>query len=983
MMIFKKVSALAVRHICNPEPMGVIAESLAKKGIDAATATAEGGLKVAGSVLEEAGAKLLGDWAKDGIKKVRDHFTDHSEDLTKALTRANDQAWKTIEVALGGKCLLDRLASADDRGLRDSIVKFLDAVVLPAESPNFLASCLAELRTARAKHHLTTDGLFDPATLADELGPFACYDDPEGLFDAERTAVKDVSHELRRLGYQHLGRLLAIRPTRGQPLLAMAVQHYFNNAVVADPALRDRMFWVKLIAIDRHIQEGFELVTILLARHGEALDQTLEGLSRVEAVVVDTHDAVLELHEKMEAGFARVSGRVGVSYADEYELRFLNQMKSGFRSLPEDQRRRQAELGLDVGLYASVLGRDQEALTQARDIAESAAGLASKVKALHDAFQHALKLKSWDDALALLQQLMAADPGFSLWPRNKFKLERILGAGAFGVAFLCWNNYKKRWVVLKCLQMAGMDRDVASVFHEAETLDKIGHPGIVKLFDCGYGDDAAHRFPYLELEYFADSQTLRQCVEGHPQGKLSPVELLPIALQMAEALQAAHDADVWHRDVKPDNVLVKKTKQGWEVKVIDFGLSLRRMSSSTSQARQVSQNRFVVGSPVAGTPEFAAPEQLNPIRTTEVGTHTDVFGFGRTCFYALFKTTQPGYKELLTLTEPWRDLLDDCCHREIAQRPKDFAAVLERLQAIAKPGPGVATLAPVATPTPLVSSVPSTPTARVTVPPAQGPTAKPAAPSPAQPVSSVMKKVEPPFKAGWIGTEAGDRKVLRLKDQEIAFRWCPPGSFKMGDERVDVTLTKGFWMMETRVTQGLWRAAGGIKLHWSFAKGPNLPVFNVNHEESEDFAVKSTKLVKLPEGWKLALPTEAQWEYAARAGTTSTYFFGEDEKLLGEYAWFNGNSNGKPHEVGTTRRGANPWGLHDMLGNVWEWCADGYGEKHPGGVDPVGPKGAALRVDRGGGWRSGARYCRSAYRYGDPPDDRDDRLGHRLAAGQE
>ena len=110
------------------------------------------------------------------------------------------------------------------------------------------------------------------------------------------------------------------------------------------------------------------------------------------------------------------------------------------------------------------------------------------------------------------------------------------------------------------------------------------------------------------------------------------------------------------------------------------------------------------------------------------------------------------------------------------------------------------------------------------------------------------------------------------------------------------------------------------------------------------------------------MPTEAQWEYACRAGTTSRYSFGDDENLLGEYAWFKGNSGGKNHPVGQKK--PNQWGLLDSHGSVWEWCADWYGSTLPGGTDPTGPSGGSSRVYRGGsGWFDPAN-CRSAYRSG-------------------
>ena len=105
------------------------------------------------------------------------------------------------------------------------------------------------------------------------------------------------------------------------------------------------------------------------------------------------------------------------------------------------------------------------------------------------------------------------------------------------------------------------------------------------------------------------------------------------------------------------------------------------------------------------------------------------------------------------------------------------------------------------------------------------------------------------------------------------------------------------------------------------------------------------------EGYRL--PTEAEWEYACRGGNAGRYGFGDDASLLGEYAWFDGNSGNKTHEVRQKR--ANGFGLFDMHGNVWEWCWDGYADKLPRGVDPRGPEGITDRVVRGGGWGSNLR----------------------------
>ncbi len=119
------------------------------------------------------------------------------------------------------------------------------------------------------------------------------------------------------------------------------------------------------------------------------------------------------------------------------------------------------------------------------------------------------------------------------------------------------------------------------------------------------------------------------------------------------------------------------------------------------------------------------------------------------------------------------------------------------------------------------------------------------------------------------------------------------------------------------------------------------------------------------------LPTEAEWEYACRAGSSTRYPFGDDVAGLGDYAWYEKNSGAKTHAVGQKR--PNAWGLHDMLGNVWEWCADGYDGNYyssPPPADPPGAAGASHRVSRGGSWSDSPWGCRPAFRNGDEPSYR-------------
>jgi formylglycine-generating enzyme required for sulfatase activity len=158
-----------------------------------------------------------------------------------------------------------------------------------------------------------------------------------------------------------------------------------------------------------------------------------------------------------------------------------------------------------------------------------------------------------------------------------------------------------------------------------------------------------------------------------------------------------------------------------------------------------------------------------------------------------------------------------------------------------------------------------------------------------------------------------------------------------------------------------------------------LPVDTLNWDEAVKFCeVLSSRPAEKRAGRVYRLPTEAEWEYACRAGTTTAYSFGDDESLLGDFAWFTGNAGNQTHAVGQKR--PNAWGLYDMHGNVWEWCSDWYGDHSGNAVsDPQGVASGSIRVLRGGGWGHSARGCRSAFRHAGSPSYRSGNLGFRLA----
>jgi formylglycine-generating enzyme required for sulfatase activity len=209
----------------------------------------------------------------------------------------------------------------------------------------------------------------------------------------------------------------------------------------------------------------------------------------------------------------------------------------------------------------------------------------------------------------------------------------------------------------------------------------------------------------------------------------------------------------------------------------------------------------------------------------------------------------------------------------------------------------------------------------------------------------------------------------------------PAGTFTMGDDDEyeqerpahEVAISRDFYLGAHEVTQEQWLVVMGTDP--SGHEGSNLPVETV----SWDDAVAFTKTLSDRLGRVVRLPTEAEWEYACRAGSTTKYCFGDDPAGLGDYGWSFANSSGAAQPVGGKR--PNAWGLYDMHGNVWEWCSDWYDEgyyKQSPSVDPTGPDSGESRVLRGGGYLLRDTSVRSAVRGNHPPEMSFKDLGLRI-----
>jgi serine/threonine protein kinase len=652
----------------------------------------------------------IGDVLSDKVVDfLVERFKDNSQRLTDALASSNKRAWKAVEIALAGDTFWERCkqlaARAEDKAFARQVRAFLDAAPLPEleGKATFRQTVLDELRAA-FKAGLLTGGALEPEELARRAGAFARFSAPESLLNAERQAVQAVADEVRREGYANLAWFLEQRPALGQPVHVAGVRYFFRRAVEEDPKLFQGLAFARLEAIKDGQDGAFAELSALLSQQGERLETLLID---VKVVVVATHGAVLDIQAQIRGQGQQIE-QIGqailklleqrdlqkrelrpadsMSYRNETERAAVKQTTARYRALPEEDRRRLPALLHAVGKLEVVAGDFEQARQDFEGVAELTQDFGAQAEAHFNAYRAALERagetrarEDWDKALSELVKAVNLDAKrFQPFPVAKYHPQRILGAGGFGVVFLCRHREMDDLVVIKTLVREEMDRDADEAFREARVLRRLKHPAVIDTLDADYMDQERRARPYLVMDYF-DGASLDEYIRLN--GALAPEDLVVVARQAAGGLQAAHGKGVWHRDVKPANLLVRKEGSDWRVKIIDFGLALvKKGPRSAGSASTAGHGKTLMGASVAGTLHYAAPEQMGQLQGVEVGPYSDVYGFGKTCFYALFKTTQPRSRHFQGLPTPLTELLEACVEEAPDMRPGDFGKVLIRLE---------------------------------------------------------------------------------------------------------------------------------------------------------------------------------------------------------------------------------------------------------------------------------------------------------------
>jgi len=644
--------------------------------------------------------QVIGDYADSAVQiiaAVEQRFRDHSRTLPKALDQAHNRAWQALGVALAGDGLIDRVkvffASGDDKGVREQVQLFLtgNAVSFDGAPADFRRDCLDELKRLRKSGMLSTTG-GSSAEIARQAAGFRRHADPQGLIEESRRAVAGVADALAE-SYPNLARLLRAPTPAGPPLLAAAFCYFFRREVETDDELAHGLFFDGLRQLSAAQAKAFGEVGKALAALGGQFDAVFEQLGRIEAAVVETHAVAVETHGAVldlqaelqglaglhlanagevrtlleqvlshlaQAGMARGEVRPGnsCSIRGEDERRAVKVLLARFRRLPAEEQRRAPALLNGLGKLQVGAGDFAEARQTFTEVVRVVGDPSDKAEASYNAYRAALEEKQWDAALAALREAGSHDPQrFAPFPLHRYEPKRILGAGGFGTAILCLDRHFDEDVVVKTLHAADLARGVDEVFREARILRRLSHPAIIGVRDCEYADPAHKARPYLVMDYFLGG-TLEQFIEQ--RGPLNLEQLLAVAVQVAEGMRAAHAQGVLHRDLKPANLLVRKEGDRWTVKIIDFGLALRQQTLETSKVRTGATQKSMLDSSVAGTLDYAPPEQLGKLPGVQPGPYSDAYAFARTCCYAMFKATELRRKQWDSLPGPLADLLEGC-----------------------------------------------------------------------------------------------------------------------------------------------------------------------------------------------------------------------------------------------------------------------------------------------------------------------------------
>ena len=545
------------------------------------------------------------------------------------------------------------------------------------------------------------------------------------------------------------------------------------------------------------------------------------------------------------------------------------------------------------------------------------------------------------------QSALDVKSGISLC-NGRYKLLKVLGKGGFGITYLGLHTGLNKKVAIKeyfpkdsfrrqsdgtqvSYSNTGENRkNIERFLKEARTMAELKHKGVVSVSDVFEENATA----YYVMDYI-EGQSLED------KGTLPEAAALKYIDQVAQALKYIHDKGILHLDIKPANIMIDRDDNAV---LIDFGIS--KHYDGGGEATSTTTVGYSAG--------YSPIEQMTPGGLKQFTPSTDIYALGATIYKIISGTKPPASTDLAddaTLTKPagMSQALFRTVSKCMEQKRKDRPQTMDEVIALLNKEQDVF--------------------------------------QQTQPLTSGMSRQSSESKLeSAIGYFGEDISVFNVKGVEFKMVKVQGGTFQMGatseqgsyvwkDENPvhSVTLSD-YYIGQTQVTQELWQVVMGNNP--SEFRGDNQrPVENVSWNDCQEFIKKLNRLT----GKNFRLPTEAEWEYAARGGSKSKGYKYSGSNNPDAVAWYNKNSGRKTHPVATKQ--SSELGLYDMSGNVWEWCYDWRGKyKSNSQTNPTGSSAGSFRVLRGGCWYDfNARNVRVSVRNCGIPDSRSRGYGLRLA----
>lgn len=552
---------------------------------------------------------------------------------------------------------------------------------------------------------------------------------------------------------------------------------------------------------------------------------------------------------------------------------------------------------------------------------------------------------------------------------------RLIAEGGMGRVYEGLQARPRRPVAVKVMRPGFVSREACRRFdNEAEVLGRLRHQSIAQIFSAGICNVVGAQVPYFVMEYIPDALPISHYATRH---KLTTEQRIELFRKVCEAVAHGHEKGVVHRDLKPSNILVEASGLP---KVIDFGVA-RSVDASADQMTALTDMGQLIG-----TVQYMSPEQFTA-DPSQIDMRADVYALGVILYELL--TEKPPYeirrKQIFEAAEVVRKrkpvapsklnstirpdvekITGTCLQKDRSRRYANAAELAHELGSYLGGQPVQGTSS--AFGSNLWGMWEATPRWRKGLVVAAGIVS----------VAVVMVGLI----AGWRTPQPeGFTNSLGMTMVPVpAGRFTigsPPGEASRGLNEAQnvVHITNSFWIGSHEVTQDQWKRVMGTQ-PWiekrDLVPQGDAPALCISWNDAVYFCRKLTDQERnagsLPDGTEYRLPTEAEWEYACRAGSDSSYGYGNDAGVLDRYAWYRRNVRdvGKAYPQPVGMKLPNPWGLYDLHGNVWEWVLDSYGAQPPKGSDPICRAATEKRLLRGGSWYTPAADLRSARRYSGP-----------------